>query len=233
MRGSRFSFGALALATLTAACGDGGSPSTDTQDMPDTSGSGGTASPTGGGAAPGAGGNSGAGAGAGGSRQGAGGGQGGAAATGGGGGMASASDAGGPGGNSCKPTTGGDGGATGTVGVWEDVTPADANVATTSNGAEMVLVDPARPSDVYVGINSRGVWKSTDYGQTWHKANTGTNGDKVSTGGFPYGAIDLDPCRNPATPPAIYVTQLFGSGGFWIGGYEGKLDDEVRKAVAV
>src|SRR5882672_3088451 len=142
MRGSRFSFGALALATLTAACGDGGSPSTDTQDMPDTSGSGGTASPTGGGAAPGAGGNSGAGAGAGGSRQGAGGGQGGAAATGGGGGMASASDAGGPGGNSCKPTTGGDGGATGTVGVWEDVTPADANVATTSNGAEMVLVDP-------------------------------------------------------------------------------------------
>jgi hypothetical protein len=99
--------------------------------------------------------------------------------------------------------------------VWEDVTPAEADVASTANGAEVVLVDAARPSDVYVGINTRGVWKSTDYGMTWKKANTGTNGDKINTGGFPYAAIELDPCRDPATAPAIYVTQLFGAGGIW------------------
>jgi hypothetical protein len=133
----------------------------------------------------------------------------------GGGGVATTGDAGGVGGGACNMAAGNGGGAKGTVGVWEDVTPPDANVASTGNGAEMILVDPARPSDVYVGINTRGIWKSTDYGLTWTKANTGTNGDKVGGGGFPYGAIELDPCRNPATPPAIYVTQLFGSGGIW------------------
>jgi len=107
------------------------------------------------------------------------------------------------------------GSAKGTPGVWEEVSPAEADIASTGNGAETVLVDAARPSDVYVCINTRGVWKSTDYGTTWKKANTGTNGDKINGGGFPYGAIDLDPCRDPATSPAIYVTQLFGAGGLW------------------
>jgi hypothetical protein len=133
--------------------------------------------------------------------------------TGGSGTAGSNAGSGASGGTVCDVSTGGT--ADGTPGVWENVTPAEVDVQETANGAEIVLVDPVRPSDVYVGINVSGMWKSTDYGVNWAKANTGTNGEQIDTGGFPYAAIEPNPCRSPDVPPVIYVTQLFGAGCVW------------------
>jgi hypothetical protein len=60
--------------------------------------------------------------------------------------------------------------ATGTPGVWEDVTSPDmpASLFTGANGFGVgnIVTDPARPSDLYVG-GYGSIWKSTDYGKTW------------------------------------------------------------------
>jgi hypothetical protein len=60
--------------------------------------------------------------------------------------------------------------ATGTPGVWEDVTspemPAALFTGASGFGVGNVVVDPARPSDLYVG-GYGSIWKSTDYGKTW------------------------------------------------------------------
>ena len=64
-----------------------------------------------------------------------------------------------------KPTP-----ATGTLGVWEDVTspemPASLFTGASGFGVGNIVVDPARPSDLYVG-GYGSIWKSTDYGKTW------------------------------------------------------------------
>jgi photosystem II stability/assembly factor-like uncharacterized protein len=60
--------------------------------------------------------------------------------------------------------------ATGTPGVWENVTSPDmpASLFTGSSGFGVgnIVTDPARPSDLYVG-GYGSIWKSTDYGKTW------------------------------------------------------------------
>jgi hypothetical protein len=61
-------------------------------------------------------------------------------------------------------------------GVWINVTPSDMPAAVlrpTANvfGPGSIVGDPARPSDLYVGGSSAGLWKSTDYGFTWTLIN--------------------------------------------------------------
>src|SRR5581483_489381 len=60
-------------------------------------------------------------------------------------------------------------------GVWIDVTPSQmsAVLRPTANvfGPGSITGDPARPSDLYVGGSSAGLWKSTDYGNSWTKIN--------------------------------------------------------------
>ncbi|HEY1697257.1 MAG TPA: hypothetical protein VGG39_34085 [Polyangiaceae bacterium] len=60
-------------------------------------------------------------------------------------------------------------------GSWIDVTPAGVNPADLGDGGGFgpgsVVVDPVRPSDLYVAPID-GVWKSTDYGTTWSHVNT-------------------------------------------------------------
>src|SRR6516162_10354015 len=75
----------------------------------------------------------------------------------------------------------------GKVGEWVDVTPPaiDLNGAAFSGdnfGVQDVVVDPARPSDLYAFTCFQGVWKSMDFGQTWAKVNTGTNGAALDGG---------------------------------------------------
>jgi hypothetical protein len=69
--------------------------------------------------------------------------------------------------------------ATGTCppGVWVNVTPLNMSasvLAPASNafGPGAIAGDPVRPSDMYVACGGDGVWKSTDYGNTWTQINS-------------------------------------------------------------
>jgi acyl-coenzyme A thioesterase PaaI-like protein len=102
-----------------------------------------------------------------------------------------------------------------TPGTWMNVTPAGIDPSTMFVGVESVLADPVRKGDIYVNIEQTGTFKSSDYGTTWKKMNTGTNGAQLDTGAAWYAAIDLNPCRDPSTAPALYVVQGYGAGGIW------------------
>jgi hypothetical protein len=61
-------------------------------------------------------------------------------------------------------------------GVWINVTPPEMPAAVlrpTANvfGPGSIVGDPARPSDLYVGGSSAGLWKSSDYGNSWTRIN--------------------------------------------------------------
>jgi photosystem II stability/assembly factor-like uncharacterized protein len=61
-------------------------------------------------------------------------------------------------------------------GVWVNVTPPDMPASVlrpTANvfGPGSIVGDPARPSDLYVGGSSAGLWKSSDYGNSWTRIN--------------------------------------------------------------
>lgn len=103
---------------------------------------------------------------------------------------------------------------------WIDVTPAgiDLDPASFNNdnfGVQDVLVDPARPSDLYAFTCHQGVWKSGDFGQTWSKISTGTNGATLDTGKLWTAAIDPDPNRDPNTPPTMWTATGNNAAGVW------------------
>ncbi|MEO6349071.1 MAG: hypothetical protein ABIP53_00270, partial [Candidatus Limnocylindrales bacterium] len=96
-------------------------------------------------------------------------------------------------------------------GTWANVTPSGFNSnpntprSGDNYGFQQVLVDPVRPSDLYVFTNYQGVWRSTDYGVSWTKVNTGTNSDAINGGRNWAAIIDPSRSRNPATPPTLYT----------------------------
>jgi len=103
-----------------------------------------------------------------------------------------------------------------TGGTWTNVTPGNVNL--TSNldcgnfGTITVAADPARPSNLYTQFNCQGIWKSTDFGQTWSgPINTGSGGQGVNGAG----GITIAP--GPAgQPPILYSAGIRGTGnGFW------------------
>jgi hypothetical protein len=106
----------------------------------------------------------------------------------------------------------------GDVGVWTDVTPPSISLRHSDYdddnfGIQDILVDPARPGDIYMFVTYQGVWKSIDFGQSWNKVNTGRNGERIDAG-KPWGqGIDTNRCRDRNTPPILYSTgsQFF----FW------------------
>ena len=88
--------------------------------------------------------------------------------------------------------------ATGTPGVWENVTSPqmDAALFTGSSGFGVgnIVTDPARPTDMYVG-GYGSIWKSVDYGLTWNQALEAGGvlvGDQVSI------TIDLEANKDAA-----------------------------------
>jgi len=118
----------------------------------------------------------------------------------------------------CAGPPGGGGASAGAVGQWSNVTPGSISLVGSAYGGDNfgvqdVLVDPARPSDLYVFVCHQGVYKSTDYGLTYAKVNTGTNGTMIDSG-KPWGeGIHSNRCRDPNTPPTLYSAG--SQGGFW------------------
>lgn len=103
---------------------------------------------------------------------------------------------------------------------WYDVTPAGITLDPTAfnndnYGVQDVIVDPARPSDLYAFTCFQGVWKSVDFGQTWAKINTGTNGASLDQGKLWTAAIDPNAQRNPATPPSLWTATGDTAAGVW------------------
>jgi hypothetical protein len=91
------------------------------------------------------------------------------------------------------------------VGVWQQVTPAGANV---SGSFGMLSVSVDSSANVVIGTDGAGLWKSTDCGATFSKTNTGKLGASISTGGTT-ALID------PTNPNIMYTMSLFGAFGFF------------------
>lgn len=95
------------------------------------------------------------------------------------------------------------------LGNWVNVTPSSidlvqAHFSTDNFGIQDVVVDPAKPSDLYAFVCHQGIWKSTDYGLTWTgPINTGANGGLV-TAGKPWTAAIAN--ASASTPPTIWTT---------------------------
>ena len=103
---------------------------------------------------------------------------------------------------------------------WTNVTPSAINLVGSSfnndnYGVQDVLADPARPSDLYAFTCYQGVWKSVDYGLTWAKVNTGSNGASLDGGKLWTAAIDSNASRNPATPPTLWTATGDAAAGVW------------------
>ncbi|HEV8248098.1 MAG TPA: hypothetical protein VGP93_20125 [Polyangiaceae bacterium] len=107
-------------------------------------------------------------------------------------------------------------GPLGASGVWTDVTPSGVDLSTLGScgnyGTESVQADPHQPGTYYTLFMCQGVYRSTDYGQTWSgPINTGQNGESVQDCA---GAVRLPP--HSASPPPLYVSCIRGAGiGFW------------------
>lgn len=136
-----------------------------------------------------------------------------------GGGETSGSDSGSGGSGSGGRATAGGGGvlanggqtgerppAEGTPGVWEDVTSDVMDREMFSGdgfGAGNIVVDPARPTDLYLGGYGP-IYKSTDYGLTWTRLNTDPEIPEV-----PLGHVLAVAGTTPAT---IWVAHWEGGG---------------------
>jgi hypothetical protein len=102
-----------------------------------------------------------------------------------------------------------------TPGTWKNLTPAGMDVSQVT-GIMSVAADPVRKNEVYFfGSSGIGVYKSTNYGDSWTKINSGINGDKLQTGAPWYYAVDPNPNRDPLAPLTIYLEQGYGAGGVW------------------
>ncbi|HEY6457645.1 MAG TPA: hypothetical protein VIY90_20400 [Steroidobacteraceae bacterium] len=99
--------------------------------------------------------------------------------------------------------------------IWYNVTPAGVDLTNSLDcrnyGTQSAQVDTSHPGTVYTQFMCQGIWKSTDYGQTWTgPINTGTNGATV---GDCAGGITVTPT---AAAPTIYESCIRGNAvGFW------------------
>jgi hypothetical protein len=103
------------------------------------------------------------------------------------------------------------------LGSWIEVTPSGVDLTNALGcgnfGTQSMQVDPVHPSDFYTLFMCQGIWKSTDYGQTWKgPINTGAQGAMV---GDCAGGITMPP-KSTATNTTVYEACIRGNGiGFW------------------
>jgi hypothetical protein len=101
-------------------------------------------------------------------------------------------------------------------GTWVNVTPSNVDLINDLDcgnfGTITVASDPSRPSNLYTQFNCQGIWKSTDFGQTWvGPINTGAGG----AGAKGAGGITIAPGAT-GQPPILFSAGIRGTGtGFW------------------
>jgi hypothetical protein len=83
---------------------------------------------------------------------------------------------------------------------WVNVTPPGIMIP--QSGLRSVVKNPARPSDIYLGSGEAGLWKSTDYGNTWTKIHPL----------FGYVPQGLCIAVMPTQPPTILIGATCGCG---------------------
>jgi photosystem II stability/assembly factor-like uncharacterized protein len=68
-------------------------------------------------------------------------------------------------------------------GTWVNITPAgvstDFNNPPNNFGMQVIQADPQHSGTIYVGTCYQGIWKTTDGGKSWKRANTGQNGNQL------------------------------------------------------
>ena len=102
----------------------------------------------------------------------------------------------------------------GAAGEWVEVTPTPMRAAidgvetSMRYGVQDVVVDPARPSDLYAFLCYAGVWRSEDYGATWRKVS---QSPELETGRPWTAGIDTNLSRDKSTPPTLYTVNGYGS----------------------
>jgi hypothetical protein len=101
--------------------------------------------------------------------------------------------------------------------VWTNVTPQGVDLTNTlgcgNYGTQTMQGDPMHPADFYTLFMCQGVWKSTDYGQTWKgPINTGAQG---AVAGDCAGGITIAPGSTAATPTVFEACIRGAGGGFW------------------
>jgi hypothetical protein len=94
-----------------------------------------------------------------------------------------------------------------TVGVWEQSNPAGIQIPAPQGlfGASMMVMNPSDTSMVYVAYDHHGIYKSTDCGAAWTKANTGRSAALIDTGSSWTMAID------PVDPRILYANNGYGT----------------------
>ena len=114
----------------------------------------------------------------------------------------------------------------GRVDEFQDITPAAAigkNFAVSN-----VLFDPVNVGTIYAGTDHAGLWKSTDCGSTWVKADTGRDADILDGGTLWTMVLD------PIDPQVIYLGSFQSGDGSLLKSVDGgKNFDSVWRAGSV
>ena len=99
-----------------------------------------------------------------------------------------------------------------TLGVWKDITPSAGKGASTS----CIAIDPSNPATLYLAMNFKGVFKSTNGGESWSVIGTSDPNvyDRTTTYFDDASAIAVD----PNDPNHLYLSKgVDGDNvGFWI-----------------
>jgi hypothetical protein len=94
------------------------------------------------------------------------------------------------------------------TGSWENVTPADVPIGGMA-GSIGWAIDPVNPAVLYLGTVKQGIYRSSDCGATWVKANTGKNGQLLDQGSNWSVQVDRDEMHT------VYANSGYGPMGLF------------------